>query len=73
MASTGGFAITLHPRLLTGNRSAALDFAGADVLTLWVERTSGGAGELDPAGEDDLVELEVERVLANATFVLYLF
>jgi hypothetical protein len=29
-----------------------------------------GAGELDPAGEDDLIELEVERVLANASFVL---
>ncbi len=29
-----------------------------------------GAGESDPAGEDDLIELEVGRVLHNAEFVL---
>ncbi len=29
-----------------------------------------GAGESDPAGEDDLIELEVGRVLLNAEFVL---
>lgn len=29
-----------------------------------------GAGELDPAGEDDLIELVVARPLANASFVL---
>ena len=29
-----------------------------------------GTGETDPAGEDDLIEIEVGRVLANASFVL---
>ena len=29
-----------------------------------------GVGETDPAGEDDLIEIEVGRVLANASFVL---
>lgn len=48
----------------TGNRSAALDFAGADVLTLWVERTSGGAGDLGLA----LRALEPDRVVDRLLF-----
>lgn len=48
----------------TGNRSAPLAFAGADVLTLWVERTPGGASDLSLA----LRALEPDRVVDRLLF-----
>lgn len=48
----------------SGNRSAPLDFAGADELTLWVERTGGGAADLGLA----LRALEPDRVVDRLLF-----
>jgi len=48
----------------TGNRSAVLDFGGADVVTLWVERTGGAGGDLALV----LRALEPDRVVDRLLF-----